>query len=153
MSVATEERVLRDVLDRVEKIESVAVTLGASDERRLTLRDVIVKELAAASPVRPRTAAEILGLTEKTVRSWVTEGVLTATTQAPRLLLDPTRLHEVWHLVQDLRQAGKTRGLLDEVHRRLADQALLDREDLAESLEQMRRGEGTVRVPRPTTAT
>jgi DNA-binding transcriptional MerR regulator len=152
MSVVTEAHVLRDMLDRVEKIESVAVTLGESDERHVTLRDVIVKELAAASPVRPRTAAEILGLTEKTVRSWVSEGVLTAAAQSPRLLLDPARLHDVWHLVRDLREAGKTRGLLDEVHRRLVDQTLLNREDLAESLEQMRRGEGAVLVPRPSAA-
>jgi hypothetical protein len=60
------------------------------------------------------------------------------------MLLDASRLHEVLHLVSDLRRAGKNRGLLDEVHRRLSDQSLLERTDLATSLEQMHRGEGHV---------
>jgi hypothetical protein len=58
------------------------------------------------------------------------------------MLLEASRLHEVMHLVADLRRAGKTRGLLDEVYRRLADQALLDRADLSVSLTQMSQGEG-----------
>ena len=33
----------------------------------------------------------------------------------------------MWHLVLKLRAAGNTRGLLDEVYRRLSDAALLDR--------------------------
>lgn len=39
---------------------------------------------------------------------------------------------------------GRTAGLLDEVHRRLVDATWLERDDLVESLEQMRRGEGRV---------
>ena len=62
------------------------------------------------------------------------------------MLLDVERVHEVLRLVKDLRAAGKTVGLLDEVHRRLVDATWLDRDDLTESLEQMRRGEGTTRV-------
>ena len=60
------------------------------------------------------------------------------------LLLDTVRLHEVLHLVSDLRRAGKNRGLIDEVHRRLSDQSLLDRSDLASSLDEMRSGKGRV---------
>lgn len=70
--------------------------------------------------------------------------MLTARTERPRLLLDAARLHDVLHLVGELRAAGQNRGLLEEVYRRLADAALLDRDDLAVSLEQMRRGEGRV---------
>jgi hypothetical protein len=51
--------------------------------------------------------------------------------------------------VSDLKQAGMTRGLLDEVYRRLMDQSLLDREDLQESLDQMRRGEGRIVRAKP----
>ena len=61
------------------------------------------------------------------------------------------RLHLVSHLVADLRRAGRTRGLLDEVYRRLADDALAGRDDLAESLAEMRGGEG--RVVRSATTT
>ena len=62
----------------------------------------------------------------------------------PRVKLPIVRLHEVLHLVSDLRRAGKTRGLIDEVHRRLSDQSLLDRPDLASSLDEMRSGKGRV---------
>jgi DNA-binding transcriptional MerR regulator len=142
MSVAAEATALHNTWDRVEEIERVAATMPEQDSGRATLHEVVRKELAAASPVRPRTAAEILGLTEKTVRAWATEGILTTTRTAPTVLLDPQRLHEIYHLIEDLREAGKTRGLLDEVHRRLVDQRLLEREDLAEGLAQLRRGEG-----------
>lgn len=105
------------------------------------------KDLASASPLRPRIAAELLSLSEKTVRAWTEEGVLIrAASTSSRVLLDMRRVHQVLHLVQDLRAAGKTAGLLDEVHRRLVDATWLEREDLAESLEQMRRSEGTTRV-------
>ena len=79
------------------------------------------------------------------------EGVLTMHQHRPRLFLDADRLHRVSHLVADLRRAGRTRGLLDEVYRRLADDALAGRDDLAESLAEMRRGVG--RVVRSATTT
>ena len=58
-------------------------------------------------------------------------------------------IQDVLHLVSDLRAAGANAGLLDQVHRRLADASWLDRADMAESLEQMRRGEGHVIVDGP----
>ena len=57
-----------------------------------------------------------------------------------RVLLDDEQVHQVLRLVEDLRAAGKTVGLLDEVHRRLVDATWLKRDDLTESLEQMRAG-------------
>jgi hypothetical protein len=143
-AVATEAQETRQLLERVETLEEVAASLPATDPRRAQLLDVVRAELAGAAPVRPVVAASILQLTEKTVRDWAAEGVLTVHQQRPRLLLDADRLHEVRHLVDDLRSAGKTRGLLDEVYRRLADAALAERVDLAESMDQMRRGKGRV---------
>ena len=70
--------------------------------------------------------------------------LLRAETSSPRLLLDVKRLHDVLHLVNDLREAGNATRLLDQVHRQLVDASWLDREDLKESLSQMRRREGTV---------
>jgi hypothetical protein len=105
-----------------------------------TLRDI--------GPLRPVIAARLLELNEKTVRAWSDEGVLAKAGESPRLLLDPEQVHRVWHLVRELRAKGKTRGLLDEVYRRLSDAALLEREDLRKSLKQMHRGEGEVLVPR-----
>lgn len=153
MTMTSEALAVQDVLGRVEEIEQIASTLPQQDDRRARLDKVARQTLAAAPPVRPSIAADLLGLTEKTVRAWVSEGVLAAQTKTPTLRLDPRRLHEVWHLVRDLREAGKTRGLLDEVHRRLADQALLDRTDLQESLAQMRDGQAEVLIPRPAVTT
>ena len=149
MSVATETKVAQATWERVEEIEAIAATLPEADERRARLLSLAHKELAACAPVRPRIAADLLGVTEKTVRAWVAEGVLSAAVTSPRLLVEPERLHEVVHLVRELRAAGATRGLLDEVYRRLADQALLEDPDLIESLAQMRRGQGVVLVALP----
>ncbi len=142
MAVQVEQDRVAALFFRVEQIEDVANTLAADDPRRRTLSHVVRQELSAAEAVRPVIAAALLGLTEKTVRAWVHEGVLTARTERPRLLLDPSRLHDVWHLVRELKAAGQHRGLLEELYHRLADAALLEREDLQASLEQMRRGEG-----------
>ncbi|MDQ2582566.1 hypothetical protein [Saccharothrix yanglingensis] len=144
MSVATEAAQIRDLFEQLEEIEEVALSLAEDDERRRKLHGVVAKVLAKAPPVRPVVAGELLDLTEKTVKAWAREGVLAIHSREPRMLLDAVRLHEVLHVVADLRRAGRTRSLLDEVHRRLSDAALLDRPDLATSLAQMHRGEGRV---------
>jgi hypothetical protein len=105
----------------------------------------------AADPTGRRSgsppAARLLGLSEKTVRAWAAAGVLTVAPRSPRLLLDVRSVHAVSHLVSELRAAGQDRDLLDQVWRRLEDAALLDRDDLRESLDQMCRGEGRVLRP------
>lgn len=148
MTVATETESVGTVLERVEELEDIAGTLPEQDERRARLDKMVHQMLADAPPVRLSTAAVLLDLNEKTVRAWLKEGVLTPHSEASQLRLDPERLHAVRHLVRELREAGKTRGLLDAVYRRLADQALLSRADLQESLEQMRRGDTQVLVPK-----
>ncbi len=142
MTIAMEAQRTRSLLSQWGRVERVAQTLPTDDPRRAELLNTVEQALVEAAPVRPVVAADLLHFTEKTVRDWVRAGVLRVRQQRPRLLLDPMRLHEVAQLVADLRQAGRTRKLLDEVYRRLADQALLDRDDLAESLEQMQRSEG-----------
>ena len=66
----------------------------------------------------------------------------------PRLLLDPGSVLEVKQLVEELRRAGRSGNLLDEVSNRLTDEQTLADPDLAESLEQLHRGEYVVRRPR-----
>ena len=150
--VAAEERQIRELLDRVEELEEIAASFPEQDDRRTRLLCVARDTLRDVGPVRPVVAARLLDLTEKTIRAWSDEGVLAKASESPRLLLDAEQVHRVWHLVRELRAAGKSRGLLDEVYRRLTDAALLERDDLQESLAQMRRGEGTVLVPRRTPA-
>lgn len=149
-TVAHETNQALDLIERIETLESVAKSLPEQDERRSALLELVEKDLAGAPALRPRIAAELLGLSEKTVSAWVEEGVLArAAGPSSRLLLDARRVHEVLHLLADLRGAGRTAGLLDEVHRRLVDATWLERDDLAESLQQMHRGEGTTRVAKP----
>lgn len=144
MSVATERHRIQELFAQVEGIEAVAGTLARKDERRGRLLEIAESLVVTAGAIRPVIAASLLGLSDKTVRTWTEEGVLTAAGQGPNLTLDPSRVHEVMHLVRDLRAAGHDRNLLDAVWHRLSDQALLDRDDLRESIDQMRRGEGRV---------
>jgi hypothetical protein len=147
MSIAVEEQRIRSLFDRVEAVEDVARTLPEDDERRATLLAVSSATLADEGTVRPVIAARLLGLSEKTIRAWANQGVLAVSQRSPRLLLDLQSVHEVRHIVQELRALGKDRDLLDEVWRCLSDAALLDRPDLGESIEQMRQGEGRVLRP------
>ncbi len=144
-AVALETTQAVELMERVETLESVARSLPEQDERRQRLLALVERDLSSAAPLRPRVAAELLGMSEKTIRTWVEEGVLQAAeTSSPRLLLEVARVHLVLHLIEDLRAAGRTKGLLDEVYRRLVDASRLERDDLRESLGQMRRGEGRV---------
>ena len=147
MTIAVEEKRLRSLFERVEVVEDVARTLPEDDERRARLLAVSDSALAEESTIRPVIAARLLGLSEKTVRAWAAVGVLAVAQRSPRMLLDVRSVHAVSHLVSELRAAGQDRDLLDQVWRRVEDAALLDRDDLRESLDQMRRGEGRVLRP------
>jgi hypothetical protein len=147
MSVSAEERRIRNLFDRVETIEEVAVTLPVDDDRRARLLALSRDALAEEATVRPVIAAKLLGLSEKTVRAWADAGLLATRQRSPRLLLDVPSVHLVSHVLRELREEGLERDLLDHVWRRLEDQALLDREDLHESIGQMRRGDVIILRP------
>jgi hypothetical protein len=147
MTIAIEEERIRSLFDRVETVEEVALTLPEDDERRGKLLAVSLATLADEGTVRPVIAARLLGLSEKTVRAWAAQGVLTVAQRTPRLLLDLQSVHMVSHIIRELRALGKDRDLLDEVWRRLNDAALLDRPELQDSISQMLRGEGRILRP------
>ena len=149
MTVAIEEARIRRLLDRVEVGEDVANSMDTDDERRTRLLEVSEGALADERAIRPVIAAKLLGLSERTVRSWADAGVLPVVSEHPRLMLDLVSVHLVSHLIRELRAAGKNRDLIDAVVHRLSDGLLLQDEDLRESLEQMRRGEGRVLRPKP----
>lgn len=142
MTVTVEEQRVRALFEAAGNAEDVANSLPKDDERRTRLFEVSNTVLAEVATVRPVIAAKLLGLNEKTIRAWVDKGVLVAAERDPRLLLDAVSVHEISHILRQLRAAGQHRDLLDEVWRRLNDQALIDRDDFQESLAQMRRGEG-----------
>lgn len=147
MSVPTEERRIRNLFERVEAIEEVAATLPEGDQRRARLLAVSRDALAEEATVRPVIAAKILGLSEKTVRAWADAGLLATRQRSPRLLLDVPGVHLVSHVLRELREEGLDRDLLEHVWHRLEDQALLNREDLRESIDQLLRGDVTVLRP------
>jgi hypothetical protein len=147
MSIAIEEKRIRGAFDRAEAVEDVARTLPEDDERRARLLAVSTATLSDGGAIRPVIAARLLGLSEKTVWAWAAQGAIAVAQRKPRLLLDPQSVHLVSHIVRELREHGKDRDLLDEVWRQLNDSALLERADLRESIEQMRRGQGRVLRP------
>jgi DNA-binding transcriptional MerR regulator len=147
MSVSAEERRIRNLFERVETIEEVAVTLPEGDDRRATLLALTRDALAEEATVRPVIAAKILGLSEKTVRAWADAGLLATRQRSPRLLLDVPSVHRVSHVLRELREEGLERDLLQHVWHRLEDQALLDREDLRESISQLQHGDVVVLRP------
>jgi hypothetical protein len=149
MTVTVEEQRVRTLFEAAENVEEVAHSLPEGDERRAKLLDASSAVLAEVATIRPVIAAKLLGLSEKTVRAWAEQGVLTIAKRTPRLLLDATSVHEVSHFIEQLRRAGRNRDLLDEIGRRLHDQALIEQDDFQESLAQIRRGEGIIIRPLP----
>jgi hypothetical protein len=149
VTLAIEEQRIRSLFERVEELEDVASSFAEDDERRGRLLGVSNATLAEEATIRPVIAAKLLGLSEKTVRDWADQGVLVVSRRTPRLLLDVISVHEVSHLIRELRAAGKERDLLDEIWHRLNDGALADRDDFGESLTQMRRRQGRVLRPLP----
>lgn len=145
MTVATEQTRIVHLFQRVERLETVAGADNIRTEQREEILAAVHEAIRECDPVRPVIAARLLNLSRKTVEAWAKEGLLTAASGShKRLMLDPERLHTVLHLVRDLRARGRDRNLIEAVWYRLSDQALLDRPDLAESIEQMKRGEGRV---------
>jgi DNA-binding transcriptional MerR regulator len=149
VTIAVEEQRVRNLFERVEEVEDVANSLPEADGRRRRLLNVSNATLAEEATIRPVIAARLLGLSEKTIRTWADQGVLVVSQRAPRLLLDVMSVHEVSHLIRELRAKGRDRDLLDEVWHRLNDGTLTDREDFNESLNQMRRGQGRTLRPLP----
>lgn len=136
-----EETAVRDLFARVDEVLDVASSIQdvrPQEAARLVL--VSHGALSSADPVRVPIAARILLVSDKTVRAWVEDGLLKPRAVQPRLLLDAERLHTVLRFLADLRAAGQDRDFRDNLWNRLRDEALLDRDDLAESLSQQNAG-------------
>jgi hypothetical protein len=143
MSLALDEARTLKLFARVERIEDIAQAHNLNESQRTELLAVARQAVEESPPVRVSVAARLLSLSERSVRTWAQEGLLTAAeTTSTRLLLDPVRLHDVLRVIRRLREVGHDRNLMEAIWHRLTDRALLDREDLRESLAQMHRGEG-----------
>lgn len=129
------------VLSRVGALERIASRISGDNQSRTELLQVSREVLGDLDPIPVSVAASLLGVSEPTVRSWARRG-LVSYADGRDGGLEVGRLYQVIALVRDLRAAGETHDLLNKVWHRLADQALLDRPDLKDSLAQMRRGDG-----------
>lgn len=141
----TAEQGFRRGLDLIENLEGAQDAIEHDPAAaKKQLQAAIETALTRLPPVPVKVAAELLELSLPTVRSWLEKGVLieAEVKTSSVMQLDPRRLHDVLHLVHALREHGaKAHELMDKVWWRLSDQAVLDREDLQESLAQMRRGD------------
>jgi hypothetical protein len=136
-----EETAVRDLFARVDEVLDVAHSIeGERPKDAARLVYVSHGVLSSAEPVRVPIAARILLVSDKTVRAWAGDGLLTPRAVRPRLLLDAERLHTVLHFLYDLRAAGQDRDFRDNLWNRLQDEALLDRADLTESLSELNAG-------------
>ena len=117
------------------------VAAGIRRSPRAVLLRVSRDVLNDLGPVPVSVAAPLLGVSEPTVRSWTRRGLLIYA-DGHDSGLDVGRLYEVIALVRELRSTGQTHDLLNKVWDRLADNAVLERPDLRDSLAQMRRGDG-----------
>lgn len=136
-----EETAVRDLFARVDDVLDVAHSIeGERPREAARLVHASRGVLSSAEPVRVPIAARILLVSDKTVRTWASDGLLTPRAVRPRLLLDAERLHAVLGFLVDLRAAGQDRDFRDILWNKLRDEALLDRTDLAESLSQMNAG-------------
>jgi DNA-binding transcriptional MerR regulator len=140
-TIEHEEVQVREIFEMVDDVVGVALAIeGDHPGEAARLFKVSRSALSHAAPVRVPIAARLLAISDRTVRAWASEGVLTSRSQHPRLLLDTERLHDVLRFVRELRARGQDRDLVTSLWQRLQDEALLDRDDLADSLEQMRAG-------------
>src|SRR5580692_7793703 len=136
-----EETAVRDLFARVDEVLDVAHSIEVERPRDAArLVHASHGALSAAEPVRVPVAARILLVSDKTIRAWAEDGLLTPRAVRPRLLIDAERLHTVLRFLSDLRAAGQDRDFREMLWNRLHDEALLDRADLAESLSQMNAG-------------
>lgn len=85
-------------------------------------------------------AAEILGVSPPTVRSWIRAGVLVSVEGALPVRIDLLNLADVKHAVDLLRARGEDRDLLAAVYRILRDRGLLESEQFAAGIEDARGG-------------
>lgn len=146
--VADESTFVIQRFQLAELLETFAENLP-NPSQQAEQRRAAVELINDLGPLRTVIVGQLLGLMEKTAREWAKEGVLRIEIHDPRMLIDPLSVHNVFHLVKELRAAGQKRGLLASVTRSLADAALLESKDPQGSLGHVRQSQGEIVRRRP----
>ena len=85
-------------------------------------------------------AAEVLGISQPTVRAWITSGVLSAVSGSKPVRVDLLALADVKRALDLIRDHVDDRHLLAHVMRVLRDRAVLESDDVRRGLEDLAAG-------------
>jgi DNA-binding transcriptional MerR regulator len=129
------------VVEEIDDLEALEDHVSDDRDALRTVHRLRERRLGEIEAIRVSVAAQLLGLSEPTVRAWADSGLLEYASLRPVRRL---RLKSVLHLrpvVTELRSLGRQRGLMEAVVARLEDRRTLNDRRLLESLAQMRAGE------------
>ena len=124
--------ILADIFDVIDLQPSIEIQRLLVDVLRIA-RD----ERLDAVPVS--AAAEVLEVSQPTVRSWIDRGVLDVRTESRPAKITPESLGRAYSSVRRIRSAGETNGLLEKAIRDLQDRDV--RFELVDRIEELRQGE------------
>lgn len=134
------------VVDNIEDLEEVKIAVetgSATDEAHPEtlerIKRVLERVLEELPDIRVSVAAELLELSEPTVRKWTEVGLLKAVSGASHMRVTTCSVRAVRQQVLTLRRLGKKRNLLEAVLARIEDEELLA--EVRESIAAMQRGE------------
>lgn len=140
--LAQERAQVTEAFDTVEQLEAVAS--GLSGEPESKLRTIVNVLLGRIPPVRATIAADLLCVAQPTVSRWARSGLLVEA-EVPNstvLHLDATHLHEVLHLLRDVRAKGAANPDFTKYLRwALQDRELAGSADVRQGLAELDRGE------------
>lgn len=144
-TVAAEKHETLVMFAHVEKLEAIANRVDQSDETSAQeLYDLAESVVGQVPPVRIAVAAELLDVTKVTIKSWCQRGILARaeSSMTPVQTLDPHRLHEVWHIVRDLREIGSKPGnLAEQIWHRLEDRQVTESEAFLQGVREWQAGD------------
>ncbi|MGI8684083.1 MAG: helix-turn-helix domain-containing protein [Acidimicrobiales bacterium] len=115
---------LLDVVDDLLALEDLAEH-EADPERRRSLHDVRTHVARRDRGAKVSEAAEVLGLSQPTVRAWIDSGLLTTVSDAKPVRVDVLALAETKRALDLIREHAEDRQLLVQVMRILRDRAAL----------------------------
>lgn len=105
----------------------------------------VVKRLELAAPTGSlglpvAMAADYLGVSEPTVRSWLRRGVLRALRDTKPVMIELESLRRAHHAVDELRESGQDRDWLRALVDLLHDRAERERPEIKQGLDELKRG-------------
>lgn len=130
-------RIARDI-DELDELERA---LGRNQDARRRVVRMRRRRLDEAPAVRLSVAGHLLALSAPTVRAWINRGLLEEVAGASPRKVTFESVLTIRPIVEELRQLGRDRGLLEAVIAKIEDDHALSDRKLERSLDEMRNGE------------